>query len=228
MSKILSRGFIILTLITIISLVNKAKANLRKESILNEQMFSLELKCVIPMLGQSISVFQIDKQGTVINISDWKKTLDEYGLPDNIETNPINLKYINIVYLQDQSKIGVFWEDKSGNINLNIPDNKYTEIMAPCSIWMRDIIKLSNVYKLAQPSELDEAEKKIGNKKLTFDDTQEKVIYSYIFQDDNLKAITQKRGGDILTNFVAFVNSYRTLNKDEFKVIPPGIKYQDE
>ena len=229
MSRIISINLIILTLLSIILLFTEANANLRKESIpiFNQEMFSLDLKCFIPMLGQSFAEIQVDKKGTVIVHSNWAKILEDYKLPDNIETNPMNIKYLSAVYLKNESKVGIFWEEKSGQVNVTRLPDKYSDVLAPCVIWMRDIIDMSNGFKLAQPAELEEGEKKIGNKKFIFNDTEKRKIYGYIFQDDTLKGIYQDNGGDVLTKLGLVVNSYKTLNQDQFTKIPNGVEYMD-
>jgi hypothetical protein len=216
---------VLLSFILLFSVIN---AKLRTESILNEQMFSLDLKCSIPMLGVSLQEFQIDKKGMVISVFEVKKNFEALGVEDNDQTNPQRIKSMDLVYLQEPSKIGVFWSNKDDQILVSKPDNRFTEILTPCAIWIKDIIKITQAFTSAKPSELVKDEAKFGNKKFAFENTAEKVRYEYIFQDDQLKAITQIRpGGDLMSNLIVFVNSYKILKKDEFSQIPPGVQFDD-
>ena len=216
-------------LICLVVLISLTQSQLRKESILTEEKFSLDLKCAIPLLGVTIAEFQVDKLSKVILLADIQKNFDELGVENNEETNPERIKSLNGVFLKETSKVGVFWSNRDDQVSVTRPQNQMTEILISCALWIKDFIKIADGFRFSQPAELVKDEAKIGNKKFSYENTAERVRYEYIFQDEQLKAITQIRAPDagLLANLIVFVNSSKILNKEEFVNVPEGVEYED-
>jgi hypothetical protein len=226
MSSIKSK-YVLLAL-SVLNLVVLASANLRRESILDQQIFSLDVKCSIPMLGLSVAEIQVDKSGRVVALADIQKNFDLHGIENNEKTNPNKIKSINMVMLVESGKVGVFWTNLNDEVFVTRPVRQLDQLLGPCGIWLKEMITLSDDFKSAQPAELVKDESKFGNNKLAFDDDMRKVRYEYIFQDDNLSALTQiRKDASLLSNLIAFVNSSKVLNEKEFVAIPDGIQYED-
>jgi hypothetical protein len=197
-------------------------------SVLDESMFSLDVNCSIPMLGQNIAEIQVDKYGRVVALSDIQKNFDLNGIENNEKTNPLKIKSINLVLLVESGKIGIFWTNINDEVFVTKDIGQLNEFLGPCGLWIKEMIFLSEDYKSAQPTELVKDENKFGNKKFAFDDNLREVRYEYIFQDDKLTALTQiRKDASLLSNLIAFVSSSRALDKKEFVVIPEGIQYED-
>jgi hypothetical protein len=212
----------------ILNMILFASANLRKESVLDQPLFSVDVKCSIPMLGLSSAEIQVDKSGRVVALADIQKNFDLHGIENNEKTNPKKIKSINMVMLVESGKIGVFWTNVNDEVFVTREIRQLSELLGPCAVWVKEMVFLSDDFKSAQPADLVKDESKFGNKKLAFDDSLRKVRYEYIFQDDNLTALTQiRKDASLLSNLIAFVNSSKVLSEKEFVVIPEGIQYED-
>jgi hypothetical protein len=199
-----------------------------QKSILDESMFSLDVKCSLPMLGEGLSEIQVDKYGRVVALSDIQKNFDLMGIENNEKSNPLKIKSINLVLLVESQKIGVFWTNINDEVFVTKEIGQLNELLGPCGLWIKEMIFLSEDFKSAQPADLIKDESKIGNKKFAFDDNLREVRYEYIFQDENLTALTQiRKDASLLSNLIAFVSSARVLEKKEFVTIPEGIQYED-
>jgi len=204
-------------------------AKFLQQSILSHDTFSLELKCVLPMLGSSLAEFEVSKNTHVLAKFDIEKNFKDYGIPFNSQTNPENIKFIFVVYRLDLTKAGLFWSNTNGETFLTKPSSDFVEIITSCGLWIKDITKISNDFDNSKSAPLTRGEDKFGNKKFSFKNTVEDVEYGYIFQDDNLTALTQIRdpGAGLLANIIAFVNSSKVLEFKEMMPIPEGVVYDE-
>jgi len=65
------------------------------DDLLKAEYFSINLKCVMPMLGQSKAVFEIHQPDEVLMTVDIAQNLADYG----VQVDPKNdIKYCDLVY----------------------------------------------------------------------------------------------------------------------------------
>jgi len=223
----MSKQFSFVTLLVII-MCTAINAKFLQSSILSEDFFNLSSKCVMPMLGETLAEFQISKNSHVTAIIDIQKNFDALGVPNSKDTNPENVKSIMIVYKLDLQKAGLFWIDNDDKQMFTPPTSGIMEIATSCSIWLKDIINISNKYENASAAPLVKDEATFGNNKYVYHDLKEQVEYGYIFQDSKLTALTQIRdpGFGLLANLIAFIEESKVLNAQDLIPIPEGIKYE--
>lgn len=224
----MSKKIILITL-SLISLLALMSCAFPKASVLSEEKFSLNLKCSIPMLGVSFAEFQVSQNKEVIALVDVDKTFKEFGIENNQETNPSNAAYLNLVYKKDINKIGLFWQNTKNEVFVSQPENNLGEMTTACAIWLKDFMTIAKSFENASSASLEKDEGKFGNSKFNFEDKEKQIVFGYIFQDENLTAITQIRPPlyGLLANLIAFAGKARKIEDADFVVIPEGIEYQD-
>jgi hypothetical protein len=180
------------------------------------------------MLGQTVAEFQINKNSHVLGIVDIAKNFELYGIPNNSETNPDHIKSINIIYKVDLNKLGVFWHNTKGEVFVTQPANDSMEFISPCAIWLKDLIKITDNYERSSSVPLIKDEDTFANKKYSYKDSDAKVEYGYLFQDENLTGLTQIRtGSGLLDSIIALVESSRSIEIEDMMIIPDGIEYDE-
>lgn len=218
---------LILTYLYFLSLFSMLNSKFIPSSILSLDTFSINAKCVLPMLGQTLAEFQINKNSYVLGIVDIAKNFELYGIPNNSETNPDHIKNINMIYRSDLNKLGMFWQNTKEEVFVTPPaHNDVMEFVSPCAIWMKDLIQISDDFERSSTTPMIKDEAKFANKKYSYKDIRAEVEYCYLFQDENLSALTQIRhSSGLLDNIIAFVESSRSMEIENMTKIPEGINY---
>jgi len=221
---------LILVAFSLIGCLALISSKFLKKSVLSEEMFSVNLKCSIPGLALSIAEFQVAQEDKVISIVDIEKTFKESGIENNQETNPTNVKFINLVFNKKTNKIGIFWQNTKNEVFVERPAKEIVEMVTSCAIWLRDFMHIAKSIGNATSSPLENDEDKFGNAKFSYDDKNKEVIYGFIFQDENLTAITQQRTKEasLLSNLIAFAENAKSIGDSEFLPIPEGIHWEEE
>jgi hypothetical protein len=216
----------------ILFMISFIKSSLKSnKSILTEQMFIFNARCYIPMLGQTRAEFEINQNSHALIKVDIDKNLKDMGLPNDTTTNPENVKFIFLDYNKEINKFGVFWSNTKDEIVLTHPARMISELVTSCSLWLKDIMKISKDFELSVSSPLEKDEARFGNNKFTYKSTEEEVTYGYIFQDEKLTALTQVRppSAGLLANLIAFVDDSKVVSSEnELTPIPEGIIYEDQ
>lgn len=124
--------------------------------------------------------------------------------------------------------MGLFWTNKSNEVSTK--RNSSAEILTPAIIWVKDLIKITDLFSSAESAEIRENEREYGDKKFKVVDKVNDAAYLYIFKGEELKVILQEREAQygLLANLVALVlEAPKKIEESEFGNIPNDIEFQD-
>ena len=198
-----------------------------KAEILKQQHFSINLKCVMPMLGYAKAEFQVHQPDTILMIVDVDQFIYERGLSHLKEEIPYSS--LHYVLNRTQKGLAIFAIDRATRqvVTSDFKGRNYFEMFAPAQIWIPEFFDIVEGFPKAVESQLVNDEATLGDKKMTFKKNDE-LTFNYIENGETLVGISQVRppSNGLLAFLNAFVEGGRILSNDELPKIPENLVFQ--
>lgn len=195
--------------------------------ILKQQHFSINLKCVMPMLGHAKAEFQIHQPDTILMIGDVDGMANELGILNLNSETPYSTIYY--VFKRDKNEMAVYAKDRNTGqlITSDLQRGPHFELFTAAQIWLSNLFDIVDGFPKAVETELVNDEATIGDKKLTFIKSEE-LKFNYIEKGETLVGISQNRPASfsLLSFLNAFVEGGRIITDDELHKIPENLVFQ--
>jgi len=195
------------------------------DDLFQAKYFSINLKCVMPMLGQSKAEFEIHQPEVVLMTYDVIKNLSDMGVP----VDPKNdVKYCHLVYNKTKNQQAAYVTKTNNEVVTSNFNKQYFELTMSSGMWITEILDIIESYPKATETTISGDDGNIGDSKFIYKKSED-LTYNFMKKDGFLTGIAMKRPDNfgLLAFLPAFVEANKVLNEMEITKIPKNLTWEN-